>query len=660
MHLVVVNIPETLRTRDLRNFFSELIEKGAFICFHFRHRPQNQLVQLKDPEILSLPQSGPQDSGLSRVSGPLSTELGNDDVDGPSVLNRKVFYAENSKKTEDSKRLDCEEVSEPSSSAQDENENHGEQNTSVYSTRSRVNCKDSGLKSHWLNSGLSGLTMLIDDKKKKANTDWKHSLRASDNVTTPTCTKDKNSLDGAYDILSSESSKRTCCILNIKDSYVESFMLKYNKKHWVNAEGEILPPKCLILKMNLDKRSYKGEEYKTRGDLDSHSLSIDVSQDLIEFRPPPVMPFGNVGTPSMHFKALIRTCQLPGSVMKKLGLEFPKGRGKKRFSQVPFNYGTGVVEANQACSDDDKIAFTAAGHLIPSSADFSRISKPKKKQVSKAPKLELVDEKEDGAEVEEWERYESFHNDVTSQDRTKERLYEKEIELVWEKGGPGLVFYTDAQFWREKEGDFDEQTADEWDVDMSVYYGEGVGDLDAQDSISMLHSDKLKTGKLTESAFKTTARHMRGKTKMKEDVLPPVKKRRIGPAAPPPIGEFEAHTRGFGRRLMEAQGWQDGQGLGRDAEGLPYALDNDGQHPYNKKGFGYYGEKLQGWGSSSTTTHEQHQPWQIPQKSRKHFISTIFDHPQDVDPIVSPLRTHEPTTLSHRHSRISFTKAAES
>lgn len=70
-------------------------------------------------------------------------------------------------------------------------------------------------------------------------------------------------------------------------------------------------------------------------------------------------------------------------------------RGKKRFSQVPFNYGTGITKAKQVCNDDETIAFTAAGHLIPSSADFTKIiNKPKKKQVSKAPKMELVDEKE--------------------------------------------------------------------------------------------------------------------------------------------------------------------------------------------------------------------------------------------------------------------------
>lgn len=46
----------------------------------------------------------------------------------------------------------------------------------------------------------------------------------------------------------------------------------------------------------------------------------------------------------------------------------------------------------------------------------------------------------------------ALHEDVTGQERTSERLFEEEIELKWEKGGSGLVFYTDAQFWQEEEG----------------------------------------------------------------------------------------------------------------------------------------------------------------------------------------------------------------
>lgn len=59
---------------------------------------------------------------------------------------------------------------------------------------------------------------------------------------------------------------------------------------------------------------------------------------------------------------------------------------------------------------------------------------------------------QDDDRCEEWERHEALHEDVTSQERSKERLFEEEIELKWEKGGSGLVFYTDAQYWQEEEG----------------------------------------------------------------------------------------------------------------------------------------------------------------------------------------------------------------
>lgn len=232
---------------------------------------------------------------------------------------------------------------------------------------------------------------------------------------------------------------------------------------------------------------------------------------------------------------------------------------------------------------------------------------------------------------------------------------------MWEKGGPGLVFYTDAQYWRQQEGDFDEQTTDEWDVDMSVYYERGAGDQDARDSVAMLHSDKLRSGKLSQSAFRTTGTHNVDKNR-KKDTSSVRKKRRIGPTAPPVIGEFEEHTRGFGRRLLEAQGWNDGQGLGKDSKGLPYALDGDGQHPHDKKGFGYYGEKLEGWRRSHSST-GQRQSQQFKETHQQHkkevLISTVFDRPKDVDPPTPTLRTHEPTTLSHRHNYVSFTKAMD-
>ncbi len=38
------------------------------------------------------------------------------------------------------------------------------------------------------------------------------------------------------------------------------------------------------------------------------------------------------------------------------------------------------------------------------------------------------------------------------QGRINERLYEEEMEVVWDKGSSGLVFYTDASYWDQQEG----------------------------------------------------------------------------------------------------------------------------------------------------------------------------------------------------------------
>lgn len=59
---------------------------------------------------------------------------------------------------------------------------------------------------------------------------------------------------------------------------------------------------------------------------------------------------------------------------------------------------------------------------------------------------------QDNDSCEEWERHEAMSDDPSNQERNKERLFEEEIELKWEKGGSGLVFYTDAQYWQEQEG----------------------------------------------------------------------------------------------------------------------------------------------------------------------------------------------------------------
>uniref|UniRef100_A0A8C2D513 G patch domain containing 3 n=1 Tax=Cyprinus carpio TaxID=7962 RepID=A0A8C2D513_CYPCA len=219
---------------------------------------------------------------------------------------------------------------------------------------------------------------------------------------------------------------------------------------------------------------------------------------------------------------------------------------------------------------------------------------------------ELSGPDDDDDRCEEWERHEALHEDVTSQERTKERLFEEEIELKWEKGGSGLVFYTDAQFWEEEEGDFDEQTADDWDVDMSVYYDRDGGDMDSRDYVRMRSERRLRDG-------------LEGL-----------------PGRQQKIGSFERFTKGVGRRVMEKQGWREGEGLGNSQRGISEALESEGQHPNCRRGFGYHGEKLSSF---------------LPlKKPRKDFhISTVYDEPKDIDKGDEVLRRQPSTSMKYRH-----------
>jgi hypothetical protein len=51
------------------------------------------------------------------------------------------------------------------------------------------------------------------------------------------------------------------------------------------------------------------------------------------------------------------------------------------------------------------------------------------------------------------------------------------------------------------------------------------------------------------------------------------------------IGQFEKHTRGIGRRLLEDSGWKDGHGLGSRCQGRADAVDSRGQQ--GKSGLGF-------------------------------------------------------------------------
>ena len=151
-----------------------------------------------------------------------------------------------------------------------------------------------------------------------------------------------------------------CCIVKIRPELADEFISHYHGNHWSLAAGRTLPQKVRIGRMTLkeDTSSVKSceqcEAEKTvvseevlemsfgGVEVSAEELAVQnmVVSSLIELNPPALMPQGNVGTPTATFIHLINSCRLPTKVIRKLKLEFPKSRTKRKYGAVPLDYGT--------------------------------------------------------------------------------------------------------------------------------------------------------------------------------------------------------------------------------------------------------------------------------------------------------------------------------
>ncbi|NWT20609.1 GPTC3 protein, partial [Vireo altiloquus] len=409
------------------------------------------------------------------------------------------------------------------------------------------------------------------------------------------------------------SAARTCsCLVSVRPGRARRFVRMYSGRRWVGPGGEALPGRCLIRRVRLSagtapEASPSSEDRAPAG----QSVTEAELKRLPEFNPPSFMPFGNVGTPLSVFLQLIRACRLPPRVIGKLQLDFPRTGSSRRYGNVPFEY-----QGTETVAEEERV-YTAAGDEITEGEEpVTQPGRPEEDEEGQEKEEEESHSGDDNDTCEEWERHEALHEDVTQQERVRERLFEEEIELKWEKGGSGLVFYTDAQFWQEEDGDFDEQTADDWDVDMSIYYDKDGGDKDARDSVRMWLERRLRDGL--------------------ED----------GSVPGQHIGTFERHTKGFGRKVLEQQGWTEGLGLGSSNSGMAEALDNEGQNPRCKRGLGYHGEKL------PTFIRRKK-----PREDTNVVISTIYDDPEPQDMGDQLLRRQPPTAMKYRQD-MAFVRAS--
>ncbi|VDL64467.1 unnamed protein product, partial [Nippostrongylus brasiliensis] len=354
----------------------------------------------------------------------------------------------------------------------------------------------------------------------------------------------------------------TCCVISFATQelrqvimilriILSEFIREYHGRHWMNNEGMEIPRRCFVNALKCTESSEGSSDSVTAADL----------REMIELKPPALMPHGNVGTPTEYFfeQNSMKFVRIQTGV-SKLVLQRPKSDPTDQILQTQFG------PDNDAGADDDD------------------------------------------DQCEEWERHEALHDDVTEQDRIKPRKYEEEMEVVWEKGGPGLVWFTDKNYWdeREKGTDCDWAWADDWDVDYSVYYeGKSAGSKDARDAVEIREDDAKRTGKLEESVFtkKSASSHARRKRRNSDTE----------------ITNIEQYSKGIGSKLLGRMGWKPGSGLGRTQQGRvdPVAihLEEDGQSGIEKKGFGYRGEKMMRTGFAKV--------------QKVHAITSCFDEVTD-------------------------------
>ncbi|VDK47840.1 unnamed protein product, partial [Cylicostephanus goldi] len=358
------------------------------------------------------------------------------------------------------------------------------------------------------------------------------------------------------------------------------FIQEFHGRHWTNSDGMDIPRRCFVTAVKVAEGSECSSDCVTEADL----------RQMIELRPPLVMPHGNVGTPTQYFLDQIRLCRLPVSLIAKLGLK--STRRRRKYDSVPFQYSYG--------RDDEADVHLSAKDLLKRKVteqeqlDEDQSIREQPMPADPTDKVLLNDygpdndvgADDDDDQCEEWERHEALHDDVTEQDRTKPRKYEEEMEIVWEKGGPGLVWYTDKNYWdeREKGTDCDWAWADDWDVDYSVYYeGKLAASKDARDAVEMREDEAKRSGKLNDSVF----------TKKNNRALRNERKRRNSGSD---VIDIEQYSKGVGSKILGRMGWKPGAGLGRTQQGrvhpVAIQLEEDGQIGSEKKGFGYHGEKM--------------------------------------------------------------------
>ncbi|CAH8830529.1 unnamed protein product [Trichobilharzia szidati] len=389
----------------------------------------------------------------------------------------------------------------------------------------------------------------------------------------------------------SRSTATCCAVLLVFEEHVDEFFRLYNCANWLDPNDIPLDSKCNMYVVKCGK--------------------TDGVENLLEFKPLSWMPWGNVGTPTLHFFNLIKECKLESSLISKLGLNFSVCARNRKYGAVPFDYGNSVVSNVEShSSPEDLECGLTYNSTIHTQSD----------PTSNDNFANVVDIDSDDDVPEEWDRFEALHDDPYNLDRgNKAQLkYESKVELVWEKGGSGLVFHTDQRTWEKldplrKEEIFDEPSSFDWDIDMQPY--EVPTDLGTGPTPNGFIGGERDTTELI-------------------DINRERESMNVKDLAYDPYAAFknEVISKGYGGKILERMGWIPGTALGVKKDGSKFIsglidpITCEGSLPPNvRTGLGFYGPPIRRQSLNARITADTQK-----QETRSVYIRSVFDSPQTV------------------------------
>lgn len=170
------NIPGGFRSYTLRAYFSHLVEKEAFVCFHFRHRPEFHHRRKDTPTIIHA-QTDEDGSTVEEKDAPISNTPA-DDVNKatPTSDNQKTTLTTRQKDTSESEEI-CKEKTEKKS-----------------------------------------------DETINTHIELQH---------------DENAFNNSDTTAAAVKARTQCCLLSVKTEHANELM-SYNGKNWTNMNDELM------------------------------------------------------------------------------------------------------------------------------------------------------------------------------------------------------------------------------------------------------------------------------------------------------------------------------------------------------------------------------------------------------------------------------------